>query len=285
MGAFIALLRAVNVGGTGKLPMSELKAMCEELGYAAVRTYIASGNVVFTSRKSQSAIKTALEKRLHAYAGAPVGVLVRSATEMAQVLADNPFPKAAPNRTVAIFLDKAPPADALAGIRGQNKEEIRLGRREIYVHYGDGMGTSKLVIPAANRHRAQHENDRDARENGRRALGQLERRDPRQHQQDPRDLHRAQRLAEQHHTHDDGAGGADAGPDRIGDADLEHLQSTPEQDNEGYEQHERNDAPASARVAFRIFHRDRPANIECACDHQHQPGHGLRHRRGLRPQA
>ena len=68
--------------------------MCEELGFAAVRTYIASGNVVFTSRKSEAAIKTALEKRLHAYAGAPVGVLVRSAAEMAQVSADNPFPKA-----------------------------------------------------------------------------------------------------------------------------------------------------------------------------------------------
>ena len=50
MAAFVALLRAVNVGGTGKLPMSELKAMCEELGFASVRTYIASGNVVFTSR-------------------------------------------------------------------------------------------------------------------------------------------------------------------------------------------------------------------------------------------
>jgi uncharacterized protein (DUF1697 family) len=149
MGAFIALLRAVNVGGTGKLPMSELKAMCEELGFAAVRTYIASGNVVFTSRKSEAAIRSALDKRLHAYAGAPVGVLVRSAAEMAQVLADNPFPKAAPNRTVAVFLDKAPPADTLAGIRGQKAEEVRLGRREIYVHYGDGMGTSKLVIPAA----------------------------------------------------------------------------------------------------------------------------------------
>lgn len=149
MGAFVALLRAVNVGGNGKLPMPELKAMCEELGFAAVRTYIASGNVVFTSRKSEAAIKSALEKRLHAYAGAPVGVLVRSATEMAQVLAENPFPKAAPNRTVAIFLDKAPPADTLAGIRGQKSEELRLGRREIYVHYGDGMGTSKLVIPAA----------------------------------------------------------------------------------------------------------------------------------------
>ena len=158
MTAFVALLRAVNVGGTGKLPMTELKAMCEELGFGAVRTYIASGNVVFTSRKSESAIKAALEKRLHAYAGAPVGVLVRSAAEMAQVAADNPFPKMAPNRTVAIFLDKAPPADALAGIRGQRGEEIKLGRREIYVHYGDGMGTSKLAIPAAKTGTARNMN-------------------------------------------------------------------------------------------------------------------------------
>ncbi|MBR1086536.1 DUF1697 domain-containing protein [Bradyrhizobium manausense] len=158
MPAFVALLRAVNVGGTGKLPMTELKAMCEELGFAAVRTYIASGNVVFTSRKSESAIKAALEKRLHAYAGAPVGVLVRSAAEMADVLANNPFPKMAPNRAVAIFLDKAPPADALAGIRGQRDEEIKLGHREIYVHYGDGMGTSKLVIPAAKTGTARNMN-------------------------------------------------------------------------------------------------------------------------------
>lgn len=158
MGAFVALLRAVNVGGTGKLPMTELKAMCEELGFAAVRTYIASGNVVFTSRKSEAAIKTALEKRLQTYAGAPVGVLVRSASEIAKVLADNPFPKAAPNRTVAIFLDKAPPADTFAGLRGQKDEEVRLGRREIYVHYGDGMGTSKLVIPAAKTGTARNMN-------------------------------------------------------------------------------------------------------------------------------
>ncbi len=149
MAAFIALLRAVNVGGTGKLSMSELKAMCEELGFADVRTYIASGNVVFSSRKSEAAVKSALEKRLQTFAGKPLGVMVRSAAEMAQVLADNPFPKAAPNRTVAIFLDARPPKDVLAGVRGQKNEEISLGRREIYVHYGDGMGTSKLVIPAA----------------------------------------------------------------------------------------------------------------------------------------
>jgi uncharacterized protein (DUF1697 family) len=149
MSAFIALLRAVNVGGTGKLPMSELKAMCEELGLEKVRTYIASGNVVFTSRKSEAAIKAALEKRLETYAGKVVGVLVRSAQEMAEVAANNPFPKAAPNRTMALFLDRAPPADTLSAVRGQKDEEIALGRREIYIHYGDGMAKSKLVIPAA----------------------------------------------------------------------------------------------------------------------------------------
>ena len=79
MTSFVALLRAVNVGGTGKLPMSDLKAICEELGFGTVRTYIASGNVVFTSRKSEAAVKAELEKRLAAYAGKPVGVLVRSA--------------------------------------------------------------------------------------------------------------------------------------------------------------------------------------------------------------
>ena len=149
MTSFVALLRAVNVGGTGKLPMSDLKALCEELGFTRVRTYIASGNVVFESRKSEAAIKAALEKRLQAFAGKPVGALVRSAAKMAQVLADNPFPNAAPNRTMAVFLDRAPPADALAGIRGQRDEEIRLGRREIYIHYGQGMGASKLVVAAA----------------------------------------------------------------------------------------------------------------------------------------
>jgi uncharacterized protein (DUF1697 family) len=77
---------------------------------------------------------------------------------MAQVSADNPFPKAAPNRTVAIFLDRAPPEDALTSIRGQNNEELRLGRREIYVHYGDGMGTSKLVLPAAKTGTARNMN-------------------------------------------------------------------------------------------------------------------------------
>jgi uncharacterized protein (DUF1697 family) len=158
MAAWIALLRAVNVGGTGKLPMSELKAMCEELGFADARTYIASGNVVFTSRKSEAAIKSALEKRLADHAGKPVGVLVRNAREMADVAADNPFPKLAPNRTMALFLDHAPPPDTLKTVRGQKDEKISLGKREIYIHYGDGMGQSKLVIPAAQTGTARNMN-------------------------------------------------------------------------------------------------------------------------------
>jgi uncharacterized protein (DUF1697 family) len=158
MTAFVALLRAVNVGGTGKLPMSELKAMCEELGFTQVRTYIASGNVVFASRKSETAIKAALEKRLATYAGKSVGVMVRTAAEMAQVSAGNPFPKAAPNRTMAIFLDDAPAKDTLATVKGRKDEDLKLGKREIYVHYGEGMAKSKLVIPAAKSGTARNMN-------------------------------------------------------------------------------------------------------------------------------
>ena len=158
MTAFIALLRAVNVGGTGKLPMSDLKAMCEASGFSAVRTYIASGNVVFTSGKSEAAVKKALEARLEAYAGKPVGVLVRSADEMQGVLTGNPFPKAPANRVVAVFLDSPPPKDTLAAVRGRKDEAISLGKREIYIHYGDGMAKSKLVVPAAKTGTARNMN-------------------------------------------------------------------------------------------------------------------------------
>ena len=150
MTTYIALLRAVNVGGTGKLPMAELRAMCESLGFTKVRTYIASGNVVFVSKLSEKSVKAKLEGALEAYAGKPVGVLVRTGAELAAVLDANPFKSAAPNRTVAIFLDGAPPADSLSTVSGQQTEQIALGTREIYVHYGNGIAKSKLKIPAAS---------------------------------------------------------------------------------------------------------------------------------------
>jgi len=158
MTKYVALLRAVNVGGTGKLPMTELKAMCDSSGFVNARTYIASGNVVFESKLAESAVKAKLEKCLASYAGKPVEVLVRTGPEMAAILAKNPFKSRAPNATVAIFLDERPPKDALKTITGQAEEEVALGTREIYVHYGAGMGRSKLKIPAAKRGTARNMN-------------------------------------------------------------------------------------------------------------------------------
>jgi len=130
--------------------MSELKSMCESIGFRRVRTYIASGNVVFDSPKSKKQVKQALEAVLEQYAGKPVGVHVRTPAEMNAIHEANPFPDKAPNRTVVIFLDTQPPDDALNHAKGVKDEEMSLGACEIYVHYGEGMGQSKLRIPAAN---------------------------------------------------------------------------------------------------------------------------------------
>lgn len=148
MTRYIALLRAVNVGGTGKLAMTDLKDICEEAGFAKVQTYIASGNVVFESAVSAAKVKAELERRLHRHMKKPVGVMVRTLGEMKAVLKANPFPKAEPRFNLIVFLDEAPPRDALKHVSGQKDEEFRLGRREIFIHYGSGMGRSKLKIPA-----------------------------------------------------------------------------------------------------------------------------------------
>lgn len=158
MTAYIALLRAVNVGGTGKLPMTELKAMCEEIGFHQVKTYIASGNVVFTSDLSDAKVKSVLEARLEAYAGKPLGVFIRSASEMVAVRDANPFAGAPGNRVVAIFLEARPRPETLTGLKHQATEVLKPGTREIYVHYPDGQGASKLVVPAAKSGTARNMN-------------------------------------------------------------------------------------------------------------------------------
>jgi len=157
--AYIALLRAVNVGGTGKLAMSDLVRLCTQAGFREARTYIASGNVVFASDLAEVEVKARLEKALAAHAGKPVGVAVRTAGEMAAVLKANSFPAAEPKFTVAIFLDEPPPKDAAEKATGRAEdEEIALGGREIYVSYGSGMGRSKLKIPAAKTGTARNMN-------------------------------------------------------------------------------------------------------------------------------
>ncbi len=158
MSVYVALLRAVNVGGTGTLPMEALRRICVDAGFDDPQTYIASGNVVFAATGAEAAVQSALEERLGVHFGKPIGVVVRTAAEMAAVLAANPFPEDDPKTTVAIFLHGPPPPDTLTGVKGQASERLALGRREIYVSYPDGQGRSRLKIAAAAQGTARNMN-------------------------------------------------------------------------------------------------------------------------------
>jgi uncharacterized protein (DUF1697 family) len=144
---YVALLRAVNVGGTGKLAMADLRAMGEALGFANVRTFIASGNLLFDSDLAEGEVKAMIEARLADYAEKRVPVLIRSATELAAVVAADPFPDAHGSRHMVFFYDTPPAPDLIAGCRDVNGERLSLGVRELYVDYGDGIRFTKLKIP------------------------------------------------------------------------------------------------------------------------------------------
>lgn len=147
MDMFVALLRAVNVGGTGKLTMAELTAICAAAGFGAVRTVGTSGNVVFRDERGEAASSQALAAGLSARNGRAPGVIVRTASEIDGVLARNPFAGADPARVMALFFDGSMQADPLAGATGHADEEVRAGRRELYVFYPRGMGASRLRLP------------------------------------------------------------------------------------------------------------------------------------------
>ena len=144
---FVALLRAVNVAGTGALPMVELRAIGEACGFANVSTFIASGNLLFESKLSEAEIKAALEAKLATRAGRPVEVFVRTAAELAAIIAANPFPDAHRSRHLVYFYDAPPPVDLIAQCRDANGERLALGTRELHVDYGEGIRFTKLKIP------------------------------------------------------------------------------------------------------------------------------------------
>lgn len=145
----IALLRAVNVGGTGKLPMAELRALAEGLGFQNVRTLLASGNLLLESPLPAAPVRARLEAALSERMGKPASVILRSRAELQAALDANPYPEAPGNRLIISFLNETLPAGAAAGIRHQVDERIHFAQREVYVHYGEGMAASKLRIPAA----------------------------------------------------------------------------------------------------------------------------------------
>ena len=158
MTAYVALLRAVNVGGR-KLLMADLQDIARDLGLENARTYIASGNLVFTSRQPESGVKALIEEKLAEHMGSSVPVMVRTGPELDRVVKHNPFPREPGNNVAAIFLDEAPPPDTIEGARNLADERIGLGEREVYVAYGEqGMGRSRLRIPAAQAGTARNMN-------------------------------------------------------------------------------------------------------------------------------
>jgi uncharacterized protein (DUF1697 family) len=149
MSGYVALLRAINVGGTGKLSMTELRELCESAGFDCVRTYIQSGNVLFKSVLPEAKVRAKLEKVLTARMGKPYGVLIRTAAELRAVVKRNPFKAAEPHQVLVLFLDEPPAKDALARLPIPGREKVELVGREVFVHYPEGMGRSKLRIPLA----------------------------------------------------------------------------------------------------------------------------------------
>ena len=147
MTSYVALLRAVNVGGRAP-KMDDLKRIAADIGLESPRTFIASGNLLFASDKSEAAVKRELEAALADHMGKPVEAMVRTAREIAHAVEANPFAREADNRVAAIFFDEAPAEAAIAGARNVVNERLALGRREIYVHYPDGQGRSKLKLGA-----------------------------------------------------------------------------------------------------------------------------------------
>jgi len=143
--AYIALLRAVNVGGR-LLKMDDLKRVADELRLESAKTFIASGNLLFNSAKSEATVKKELEKALTAHMGKTVEVMVRTAKEMAEAVKANPFAKEPGNRVVAIFFDEPPADEAIRSAKNVANERLAPGKREIYVHYPDGQGRSKLKL-------------------------------------------------------------------------------------------------------------------------------------------
>lgn len=149
MGRLVALLRAVNVGGR-KLPMAELRALCAELGWADVATYIQSGNIVFASDKKPEVLEAELETAIGKRFGYAAPAIVRTAGAWRRYAPANPFPEAAkttPNYLLMLLSKLPPAAGAVEAIQAKAAagEAVRQAGDAIWVHFPKGSGTSKIT--------------------------------------------------------------------------------------------------------------------------------------------
>lgn len=149
MGRHVALLRAVNVGGR-TLPMADLRALCAEIGWTDVATYIQSGNVVFSALGSAPAHEQALEQAIVKRFSMEVPVMVRSAAQWRSLAETTPFREVAeeaPARLM-LLLSKKPPAagsDKAIQAKAAAGEQVRRAGDSLWIHYPEGAGTSKLT--------------------------------------------------------------------------------------------------------------------------------------------
>lgn len=154
----IALLRAVNVSGTGALKMAALRALGEELGFTNVRTLLQSGNVVFEGAEGGGdALESRWEKAVEERFGVKTTFMIRTPAEWRTMIAANPFETEAgmdPAHLVVLAAKGDVGAENVEKLRAAIKgaEKVAPGRRCLYAWYPDGIGESKLTVKLIERH-------------------------------------------------------------------------------------------------------------------------------------
>ena len=147
MMTLVSLLRGVNVAGHNMLKISELVELYEYLGFKNVRTYLQSGNVVFSHPGRETATVThKIEKALKRRLGLDVTVFTRTSDELRSVVSKNPFTEENLSKLHVTFLRTRPmnlPMDKLNALRDRY-EEFAIKGREVYLFLPNGIGRSKL---------------------------------------------------------------------------------------------------------------------------------------------
>ncbi len=150
----IALLRAINVGGTA-VAIADLRALVAGQGFSDVASYIASGNLVFTvDGRSTEEFETLFEAEAVKQLGLTTEWILRTADEWAAILAANPFPdfaEEAPSKLLVTMFKTTPNPGGLAAVRAKASlgEDMELIGRELFVTFPEGAGRSKLGSAAA----------------------------------------------------------------------------------------------------------------------------------------
>lgn len=146
MSVWVALLRGVNVGGAGKLPMAEFRAMLSGMGFQRVETYIQSGNAVFESDLAAPVLEALIRDEIATRFGFAPECFVLGAAEIAEALMDHPFQGAEGNRVHVCFLKETPaPDEAALQALAQPGDGWHIGPRRFTLHTPGGYGTSKLA--------------------------------------------------------------------------------------------------------------------------------------------